>query len=192
MKILLPLASSLCLLLAAANAQAQTPAPARLLAAQSEIAFQVKQSGVPIDGKFRKFDAQLALDPKAPQNGSVALSVDTSSATVGFADSDAELPRPLWFDAAKFPQATFRSSSIQGSGNGRFQVTGKLAIKGTTQDVVVAVVITQTGAASSASGEFTVKRLEFKVGDKEWADVSLVANDVKVKFKLVFSGLGPL
>ena len=192
MKILLPLASSLCLLLAAANGQAQTPAPARLLAAQSEIAFRVKQRGVPIDGKFRKFDAQLALDPKAPQNGSVALSIDTSSATVGFADSDAELPRPLWFDAAKFPQATFRSSSIQGSGNGRFQVTGKLAIKGTTQDVVVAVVITQSGAASSASGEFTVKRLEYKVGDKEWADVSLVANDVKVKFKLVFSGLGPL
>ena len=192
MKILLPLASSLCLLLAAANGQAQTPAPARLLAAQSEIAFRVKQSGVPIDGKFRKFDAQLALDPKAPQNGTVALSIDTSSATVGFADSDAELPRPLWFDAAKFPQATFRSSSIQGSGNGRFEVTGKLAIKGTIQEVVVPVVITQTGGVSSATGEFAVKRLEYKVGDKEWTDVSLVANDVKVKFKLVFSGLGPL
>jgi polyisoprenoid-binding protein YceI len=51
--------------------------------AQSEITFQVKQSGVPIDGRFRRFDAQLALDPKAPQGGSVTIGIDTASATVG-------------------------------------------------------------------------------------------------------------
>ena len=191
MKLLFSVASA-CLVLVSASAAAQAPAPAKLLAGQSEIAFEVKQSGVPIDGKFRKFDAQLVLDPKAPQTGSVSLSIDTASATVGFAESDAELPRPLWFDAAKFPQATFRSTAMQGAGAGRLQVTGKLAIKGMTQDVVVPVAITQSGGLSSATGEFVVKRLEFKVGDKEWADVSLVANDVKVKFKLVFSGLGPL
>ena len=192
MKPLFALASSACLALMAQASDAQALAPAKLLAAQSELAFQVKQSGVPIDGKFRKFDAQLVLDPKAPQTGSVTVSIDAASATVGFAESDAELPRPLWFDAAKFPQATFRSTAMQGAGAGRLQVTGKLAIKGTTQDVVVPVAITQSGGLSSATGEFIVKRLEFKVGDKEWADVSLVANDVKVRFKLVFSGLGPL
>jgi polyisoprenoid-binding protein YceI len=191
MKVLLALASTLFVLVPV-GARAQAPATAKLLAAQSEIAFQVKQSGVPIDGRFRKFDAQLVLDPKAPQTGSVVLSIDTASATVGLADSDVELPRPLWFDSARFPQATYRSSSIRGAGNGRFQVTGKLAIKGATQDVVVPVVITQSGGVSSASGEFVVRRLDFKVGDKEWADVTLVANDVKVKFKLVFSGLDPL
>ena len=192
MKFLVALGSKVVLLLASASAQAQAPAPAKLLPAQSEIAFQDKQSGVPIDGKFRKFDAQLALDPKAPQTGSVVVTIDTGSATVGFAESDAELPRPLWFDAAKFPQATFRSTAIQGSGSGRFQATGKLAIKGTTQDLVVPVVITQSGGISSATGEFVVKRLEYRVGDKEWTDVSLVANDVKVRFKLAFFGLGPL
>ena len=192
MKFLVSFGSAIALLLASASTEAQAPAPAKLLAAQSEIAFQVKQSGVPIDGKFRKFDAQLVLDPKTPQTGSVAVTIDAGSVTVGFAESDAELPRPLWFDASKFPLATFRSSAIQGSGKGRFQATGKLSIKGTDQDVVVPVVITQSGAISSATGEFVVKRLEYKVGDKEWADVSLVANDVKVRFKLVFSGLGPL
>lgn len=192
MKSLVTLGSAVALALASASVEAQAPVPARLLSAQSEIAFQVKQSGVPIDGKFRKFDVQLVLDPKAPQTGSVVITIDTGSATVGFAESDVELPRPLWFDAAKFPQATFRSSAIQGSGSGRFQAIGKLAIKGTTQDVVVPAVLTQSGGLSSATGEFVVKRLEYKVGDKEWTDVSLVANDVKVRFKLVFSGLGPL
>ena len=90
---------------------AQPAAPAKLVPAQSEITFQVKQSGVPIDGRFRKFDAQLALDPKAPQTGTVSITVDTGSATVGFAESDAELPRAPWFNSAKFPRAVFQSAT---------------------------------------------------------------------------------
>jgi polyisoprenoid-binding protein YceI len=181
----------LSLLAGAAHAQ-PAPAPARLLPAQSEIVFQVKQSGVPVEGRFSKFDAQISLDPKAPQSGSVTVTIDTTSATVGFADSDAELPRPAWFSAQKFPRAVFQSSSIKGLGGGRFQVTGKLALKGTTQELVVPVTIVPTGALSTATGELVVKRLDFKIGENEWADVSLVANDVRVKFKLVLSGLGPL
>ena len=179
-------------MLAANAAPAQPVAPAHLVAAQSEIAFQVKQSGVPIDGRFRKFDAQLALDPKAPQTGTVTITVDTASATVGFAESDAELPRPLWFDSARSPRAVFQSSAITSLGGGRFQATGKLELKGTAHELVVPVTIVQSGAQSTATGEFVVKRLEFRIGEKEWADLSLVANDVRVRFKLVFTGLGPL
>jgi len=178
--------------LVAFAAGAQPAAPTQLVPAQSEITFQVKQSGVPIDGRFRKFEAQLALDPKAPQGGSVTISVDTASATVGFAESDAELPRPSWFDSAKFPRAVFRSSAITGLGGGRFQAAGKLDLKGNPRDLVVPVTIVQIGAQSTASGEFVVRRLDFKIGEKEWADLSLVANDVRVRFKLVFTGLGPL
>ena len=178
--------------LAAFGAGAQPAAAPRLVPAQSEITFQVKQSGVPIDGRFRRFDAQLALDPKAPQGGSVTIGIDTASATVGFAESDAELPRAPWFDSAKFPRAVFRSSTITGLGGGRFQAAGKLDLKGNPRDLVVPVTIVQNGAQSTASGEFIVRRLDFKIGEKEWADQSLVANDVRVRFKLVFTGLGPL
>ena len=44
----------------------------------------------------------------------------------------------------------------------------------------------------SASGSFTIKRLDFKVGDAEWADTSMLANDVLVRFKLTLAGLPPL
>jgi polyisoprenoid-binding protein YceI len=173
-------------------ANAQAPAPAKLVAAQSEIRFQIKQSGVPVEGKFARFDAQLALDPKAPQTGSVTMSIDSASATVGFAESDAELPGAKWFNVAKFPRATFQSSAIKGLGGGRFEAAGKLALKGATQDLVVPVTITQAGGVSTATGEFVVKRLDFRIGEGEWADLSLVANDVRVRFKLVFTGLGNL
>ncbi|NUZ06559.1 YceI family protein [Piscinibacter koreensis] len=175
----------------AGGALAQAPA-ATLVPAQSEVTFQLKQSGVPVDGKFRRFDAQLALDPKAPQGGSVTVSIDTASASVGFADTDAELPRAPWFDSAKFPRAVFRSTAITALGGGRFEAKGKLELKGTVRDLVVPVAIAQNGAQSTATGEFVVRRLDFKIGENEWTDVSLVANDVRVRFKLVFTGLRPL
>lgn len=177
-------------LLVPAGTTRAEPAPAKLVPAQSEIAFQLKQSGVPIDGKFRRFDAQLALDPKAPQGGSVTVSIDTASASVGFADTDAELPRVAWFDSTRFPRAVFRSSAITALGGGRFQAAGRLELKGTSRELVVPVTILQSGAQSTAIGEFTVRRLDYKIGDNEWSDVSLVANDVRVRFKLVFTGLG--
>ena len=178
-------------LLVATSAAAQ-PAPAKLVPAQSEITFQVKQSGVPIDGRFRKFDAQLVLDPKAPQTGTATITVDTGSATVGFAESDVELPRAPWFNSAKFPRAVFQSNAIDALGGGRFQAVGKFDLKGTVRDLVVPVTIVQSGAQLTATGEFVVKRLDYKIGENEWADLSLVANDVRVRFKLVFTGLGPL
>jgi polyisoprenoid-binding protein YceI len=186
------LAGLLMPLLFAATAAAQPAPAARLVPAQSEITFQVKQSGVPIDGRFKKFDAQLALDPKAPQTGTVMIAIDTASASVGFAESDAELPRAPWFDSAKFPRAVFQSSAIKGLGGGRFQAAGKLDLKGAAHDLVVPVTIVQGGAQSTASGDFVVRRLDFKIGENEWADLGLVANDVRVRFKLVFTGLGPL
>ena len=149
--------------LGVAAAHAQSLASAKFVAAQSEIAFQIKQSGVPVDGKFRRFDAQLALDPKAP-----------------------------WFNAAKFPRATFQSNAISALGGGRFQAKGRFELKGTAHDIVVPVTIVQNGPQSAATGEFVVKRLDYKIGENEWTDVSLVANDVRVRFKLVFTGLNPL
>jgi polyisoprenoid-binding protein YceI len=62
--------------------------------------------------------------------------------------------------------------------------------------VVVPVILNQSGSGSSlittATGSFTIKRLDFRIGDGEWADTSMVANDVQVKFKLSLSGMTPL
>ena len=173
-----------CALLAL-TAQAQT-----LLPAQSSIAFVSKQMGVAVDGYFKKFDAQIAFDPAKPANGHIAFSVDMGSATLGAPESDAELPKPAWFDTAKFPQASFQSSAIKGLGGGKFEVSGRLAIKGQTHDVVVPVQLIQSGASTVASGSFALKRLQYKIGEGECADTSMVADDVQVRFKFTLSGVG--
>lgn len=182
------------LALAGAAALAGGPvfAQQRLVPEHSEIAFVSKQMGVPVEGKFKKFDAQVAFDPAKLSASKVAFTVDTGSATLGVKETDAELPKAVWFNVPKFPQATFQSSAIKAVGAGRYEVAGRLSIKGASQDVVVPVTLTQSGATTTAAGSFVIKRLAFKIGENEWADTSMVADEVQVKFKLALAGVPKL
>ena len=180
--------------LAGAACLATGPALAqqKLIAENSEIAFVSKQMGVPVEGRFKKFDAQVAFDPAKPATSKVAFTVDTSSATLGVRETDAELPKAVWFNVPKFPQATIESTAIKAVGAGRYEVAGKLSIKGAVHDVLVPVTLTQAGANTTAAGSFVIKRLAFKIGENEWADTSMVADDVQVKFKLALTGVPKL
>lgn len=181
------------LLLQAPLAQAQAkPAAAQLQVAQSELSFTSRQMGVPVDGRFKRFDAQLNFDPKKPEAGKVAFTIDLASVSMGAPELDSELAKALWFDSKKMPQASFQSTAVKAAGAGKFEVAGKLTIKGQVRDVVVPITLAQAGALSTATGGFVLKRLEFKIGDGEWSDTSIVANDVQVKFKLVFNGIAPV
>lgn len=189
---LLPFAA-LALAFTAAMPVGAEPAATRLVADKSQITFVSKQMGVPVEGSFKKFDAQVAFDPRKPEGGTVALQIDTASAGFGVPMSDAELPKQPWFDAAHFPQASFQSSAIHALGDGKFEMAGKLTIKGVARHVTVPVGIVATGGNYAvATGSFTIQRLDYKVGDGEWTDTSVVANEVQVRFKLTLAGFGPL
>lgn len=163
-----------------------------LVPAQSELQFTARQMGVPLEGHFTKFNAQVAFDPAKLATSKITFTVDTGSATLGSRETDAELPKPAWFNVPKFPQAQFESSSIKALGGGKFEVAGKLTIKGNAQNVVVRVALAQSGATTTATGTLPIKRLAFKIGENEWADTSMVADDVTVKFKLALTGVPKL
>ena len=160
-----------------------------LVPAQSDIAFTSRQMGVPVNGRFKKFDAQIAFDPRKPEAGKIAFTIDLASASLGASEAEAELAKPDWFNTKAFPQATFQSVTTKATGPGMFEVAGKLTIKGSSHDVVVPVSLTQANGATTASGGFVIKRLDFRIGDGDWKDASLVANEVQVKFKLVLTGV---
>jgi len=169
----------------AAQAQQQ------IVPAQSEIVFTSRQMGVPVEGRFRSFSAQVAFDPAKLATSKIAFSVDTGSADIS-REANAELPKAVWFNVAQFPKATFTSSSIKRLDATRYEVVGKLAIKGVSSDVVVPVTLAQSGATTTATGSFPIKRLSFRIGEKEWADTSMVADEVQVKFKIALTGVGKL
>lgn len=179
---------ALCLLALAATGAAQAQ---QLLPAGSEIGFVSKQMGVPVAGHFKQWTAQISFDPKKAEAGKVNFTIQTGSASFGSAETDAEVPKAAWFNVAAFPTASFASSAIRPLGGGRYEVRGKLTIKGSSQDVVVPVSLAQSGSNATASGSFDIKRLDFRIGDGEWADTSMVANQVQIKFKLALAGLAP-
>jgi polyisoprenoid-binding protein YceI len=181
-------------ILTALLAAAALPAAAeqKLLPAQSSIAFEIKQMGVPVQGHFKKFDAQINFDAAKLAASKVNFTVDIASTTLGAPEMDSELPKATWFNTAKFPQAQFTSSAFKALGGGKYEVTGKLAIKGQSRDVTVPLAMTQAGATTTAIGVLPIKRLAFRIGEGDWADTSMVADDVQVKFKLLLSGVGKL
>jgi polyisoprenoid-binding protein YceI len=164
----------------------------KLIPAESEIAFISKQLGVPVSGKFKKFDAEVSFDPKKPDAAKVSFTVDLLSADIGNSETETELKKPGWFNSAKIPAATFQSSSVKALGAGKFEFSGKLSVKGITQNVIVPVTVTQSGGKTRAVGSFNLKRLDFKIGDGDWNDVSLVANEVVVNINLSLTGIPPL
>lgn len=182
--------------LATALATPWAHAEQQLLPAQSSVHFTIKQMGVAVQGQFKRFDAQVAFDPAKLATSRIAFNVDVGSATMGSPEVDFELPKPAWLGAAQHPQARFQSSAIKALGGGRFEVSGQLTLKGTARPVVVPVTLTQSGAGASllttASGVLPIKRLAFKVGEGEWTDTSLVADEVQVGFKLALQGVPKL
>ena len=81
-------------LLAVAAAALAGPALAQqVLPAQSEIAFVSRQMGVPVEGRFKQWTAQIAFDPKNAAAGKVGFTIQTGSASFGAPETDAEVPK---------------------------------------------------------------------------------------------------
>ncbi|MGE5170056.1 MAG: YceI family protein [Rudaea sp.] len=159
-----------------------------IVADKSEIAFTVKQMGVKFDGRFRKWSADVVFRPQALEQSRARIDVDLGSVDLASEDSEAEARGRLWFDAAKFPVAHFVSTAIRDAGGGRYEVAGRLTMKGITRDCVVPIAV-RTDAAGQriAEGTFALKRLDYKVGEGEWADTSIVDDNVLVRVRMVLA-----
>jgi polyisoprenoid-binding protein YceI len=186
------LVAALALLSTHAHAQSPASSATKLIPEQSVIAFTSKQMGVPVDGRFGKFDAQISFDPKQAAASKISFTVDIGSASIGDAETVKEMRKPEWFNVAKFPSATFQSSSAKALGGGKFEVIGNLSIKGVAKSITTTVQLSQKAGVTLVEGSFPIKRLDFKIGDGDWKDVSVVADDVIVKLKLSLSGVAAL
>jgi len=153
---------------------------------QSEIRFVSKQMGVNVQGRFRKWKANVDFRPEDLAHSRAGFEIDLASIDLASEESEAEARRPPWFDTAKFPVAKFASTGMKGVGGDRYEIAGTLSLKGIAKDVVVPLALKRDVAGNSvAEGEFKVRRLEFKVGEGMWADTDAVANDVTVRIRMV-------
>ena len=174
------------LMAAAGGASAQG-----VLIDRSEIRFIGKQMGASVEGKFRKWKANVDFRPKELAKSKAEFEIELASIDLASEETEAEVRRPLWFDTAKYPVARFTSSAMKDLGGNRYEIAGKLSIKGVTKDVVIPVVLKKDAAGNSvAEGQFALKRLDYKIGDGIWSDTDTVANDVGVRIRMVLPPLG--
>ncbi len=175
---------SLIVAIACAGSLAQAAEFTQVQPQQSRIDFAYKQMGVAMDGQFKRFSSTLSFDPAKPANAKAAFDVDLSSIDTGGAESDEEVAGKSWFNTKVFPKASFVSTAVRPLPNNRYEVSGKLSIKGTTQDIVVPASFTPQGKSGVFEGSFTIRRGDFSIGEGPWAKFDIVANDVQVKFRI--------
>jgi polyisoprenoid-binding protein YceI len=157
-------------------------------AAKSQIGFVIKQMNVPVEGGFGRFSVKADFDPANPELGFFRVDIDIASINTGSEDGDGEAKRPAWFDTARFPKASFVSKAIKKDAAGRYSVSGDLTIKGRTRPLTVPfMLIPQRGGGWLASGRVVLKRSSFDIGGGEWADPSVVADDLEVRFKILLN-----
>jgi len=183
-----PLKAAFVFLLGALLAASAQAGAQGVLVDKSEIRFMSTQLGVKVEGRFRKWKANIVFNPKDLAHSKAELDIDLGSVDLASEDSEAEVKGKTWFDTARFPTAKFLSSAIRPTGPDRFEVVGALTIKGITRDAVVPIALSRDAAGNGvAEGTFTVKRLDFHVGEGEWADPATVADGVQVRVRMVLS-----
>jgi len=121
--------------LAAAEASSWTIDPAH-----SSTQFSVRHLVIStVRGQFGKTTGTLRLDEKDLSKSAVEATIDVSSIDTRVADRDTHLKSPDFFDAAKYPTMTFKSTKVAKAGAGKLKVTGDLTLKGNTKPVVLDV-----------------------------------------------------
>jgi polyisoprenoid-binding protein YceI len=120
---------------------------------------------------FSHASGTLVYDAAAPEKSSVEVTVPLSGLDTFVPALDAHLKTAEFFDAAKFPVATFKSSKIHAVGKGKFKVDGMLTIKGVAKPVTLDVTLNNVGMhpmtkqqSIGFDASATIKRSDFGMG----------------------------
>jgi polyisoprenoid-binding protein YceI len=158
----------------------------------TQIIFAIPHLGITdYYGRFERMSGTLNFNPGAPEKSSVSVAVDTASANVMSSEVLGQLVGPAVFDAAKFPSATFKSTSVTRTGPTTGKMSGDLTLHGITKPVTFDV--TFNGGLPAPVGNAydigfhataTIKRSEFGL-DKMMCN-SFVGDDVKLTIEAMF------
>lgn len=160
----------------------------------SSLTFTVTQVGSIVSGRFPTWTGEIVLDPSALAAARIDIKIDTRAVTANNTDVDSLLKGPNFLGVQKFPEARFFATSVTAKGGDRYEAQGKLTIRDVTRDAVLpfTLAIADDPARhgtlrASAKGRIVLKRLDYGVGQNEWAATGQVANEVTVDLNVTAS-----
>jgi polyisoprenoid-binding protein YceI len=162
-------------------------APLQVDLSKSTVSATFKQMNVPVDANFKKFTAIIDFDANKLEAAKASIDIHIPSFDLGDPDYNHEVQKKEWFNGAQFPKASFVSSKIKSISAGKFEASGKLTIKGKTVEVAFPLTLKKEGLAQIFEGSLPIRRLTYSIGEGEWKDTSIVADEVIIKFRIVTS-----
>ena len=134
-------------------------------------------------GRFGVKEGTLVIDEAAPANSTVNVTIDVTGLVTGIPKFDEHLKSADFLDAAKFGEATFKSTKVEPGPDNTAKVTGDLTLHGVTKPVVLDVKLNKQGEhpmnkkkTVGFSGSTTIKRSEFGID----MHVPAVSDEVKI------------
>lgn len=104
----------------------------------SEVHFKVKHLVIStVTGSFERFQGSMAAAKDDFSDAEIEFSADIDSINTNQADRDAHLKSPDFFDAATYPQLTFKSKELLKKGDAEYKLRGDLTIHGVSKEVVL-------------------------------------------------------
>jgi polyisoprenoid-binding protein YceI len=157
----------------------------------SQLRFTFLQQGSPVEGRFGKFTADISFDPDHLSKSLFEVEIDTSSIDTGHKDRDTLLRSSNFFYVEMWPMAQFASGPIRHKGGNAYETDGRLTIRGVTKNVLLPfslVIGEQSGTPGReravAKGELTISRLDYGIGQGEWASTKTVGDQVVIAFEI--------
>jgi cytochrome b561/polyisoprenoid-binding protein YceI len=165
----------------------------QIIPAQSKLSFTARLSGTPFEGVFGEFNGTVFFDPENLPLSRVSIVIPISSLTTGNAERDAQIGTPDWFDTANFPTATFESVEFaKGEGNNYIAI-GNLTLRGVSLPMTLPFTLVMSADAqgrqvAKMSGKAELNRLDYGIGQGQWAGTGTVADGVTVSVSVTALG----
>ncbi|CAG5076442.1 YceI family protein [Thermobacillus xylanilyticus] len=159
----------------------------------SSIDFSIRHMMIAkVKGSFNQFEASIEADPNDLTTADIAFSVDVASVDTRNADRDAHLRSADFFDVENHPKMTFRATKIERTGDGEYEVTGDLTIRGVTRSETFKVTFEGAGKdpwgnyKAGFSAEGTIKRSDYGLTWNAALETGgvLVGDEVKIHLEI--------
>lgn len=153
----------------------------------STMGFQVRHLFSIVPGKFDDFSGQIQFDEADLEKSSVEVKIKTASIDTANTQRDNDLRSPNFFDSAKYPEISFKSKSVEKTGDKTANITGDLTMHGVTKEVVLKAELLGKGAGlqgktvSGWEATTALKRSEFGLSwNKAIEGTQIVGDDVQI------------
>lgn len=159
--------------------------------AHSTMGFQVRHLFSKVPGKFDDFSGQIQFDEADPEKSSVQVKINAASIDTANEQRDKDLRSQNFFDAAKYPEISFKSKSVKKTGDQTADITGDLTMHGVTKEVVLKAELLGKGAGmqgktvSGWEATTALKRSDYGLSwNKAIEGTQIVGDDVQIDLRV--------